>query len=163
MGAVISATPFTLRDQGGTPRTMGYFTLEFRNSYTPGGEVFDLSAYFRRVETILAPSPISGALMGIMVRKNETDFPGDARSGRLQLDGLASGISWSFASGSLLVGSGFASGAQLLSGAGLFAPAPLSGFIGVSVASGVTTGFHTELLSGVGTSGTRLNALIIGY
>jgi hypothetical protein len=84
MGAVISATVFTLKDELGVRRTEGIFLWEFQEGYVAGGIEVNLSAYFRRLESMSA-EPSSGA--GIeQVVPNQADIPNTtAASVRLQI------------------------------------------------------------------------------
>lgn len=56
---VLSATVYTTRDQAGTPRTEAWLTLEFTGNYVQGGQAFDLSPYFKRLDYVVA-QPVSG-------------------------------------------------------------------------------------------------------
>lgn len=63
-GKIVSALVFTKVDRSGTPRTEGWFTCEFEGAYDgdggyEGGNAFNLSPYFRRLEFVMA-QPVSG-------------------------------------------------------------------------------------------------------
>lgn len=73
MAAIISSYVYTLRDQGGNARTEGWFLWEFRDIYSAGGIVADLSSYFRFIEKIQT-TPASGVLQEITA-PSETDLP----------------------------------------------------------------------------------------
>ena len=168
MGTVVSAVVYTVKDNMGNPFTQGWFTVEFRDTgYTPGGEVFDYSAYIRRIEMLVA-NPISGSDNGMLVRPNATDFPMDAASARLVLDRMASsivalnisGIGIRIASGTLLTTSGIA-GVQ--SGFAVIGTL-FSGLIVATASGDVAVGsLRAELLSGVAVSGIRAITYVMGY
>ena len=62
--AVTSTLVYTLVDEAGNPRTEGWFTIDFTGNYEgpDGGQSFDLSPYFRRIEQILT-QPVSGTVL----------------------------------------------------------------------------------------------------
>lgn len=81
---IISSTVTTFVDRGGTPRTEGHLLLEFDDaSYQPGGEIFDLSSLFRRIEYMHLQAA-SGALY-YMPMNPGVDTPGGPISTRIQL------------------------------------------------------------------------------
>lgn len=64
---VLSATVYTLKDQAGNPRTEAWFTLEFTGAYQgdggyAGGQSFDLSPYFKRIDYVQT-APMSGSTL----------------------------------------------------------------------------------------------------
>ena len=91
MGAVISSLVFTVIDQGGNPRTLGWFLWEFQENYATGGITADLSAYMRRLEQVIC-NPASGALL-YTPRPNLATIPAAIQSGtpRIELFGSTSG------------------------------------------------------------------------
>ena len=82
-GWLVDSAKYTLRDNDGNWITEACFTFEFRGAYATGGLVCDFSRYFRRVEMLMA-SPGSGARY-YLPKPNDSDFPGDPRSGRVML------------------------------------------------------------------------------
>lgn len=156
MGNIISARIHTLKDEAGNPLVLGWLTLEFRGTgYMPGGEVFDLSTRFRRIEEVLA-NPASGAL-DYLPLANLADFPGDPRSGRLLLHYIGSGAVTVNTSGQNIT---------VLSGQ----LQPLSGY--TAVWSGQQTlqatawrpeAAFSEVRSGIAISGTRAKVFVLGY
>lgn len=161
MGVVISGITFTRRDINGNRFVEMWGIVEFNDllsGYRPGGESFDFATSgggMRRIERIMA-LPSSGALGGISVQPNYTDYPGPAGSGRITLaTPLISGVGIQIASGTQLFLSG-----QLLSG-------NISGQVRASLFSGAIAGevttVYRELLSGVSVSGVRANVIILGY
>lgn len=156
MATIISARIHTLKDEAGNPLTLGWLLVEFRDAgYLPGGEVLDLSTRFRRVEEVLL-NPASGALNYWPV-VNQADFPGDPRSGRLQLHYIGSAAVTVNTSGqNITVTSG--------------QDQPFSGE--TAVWSGQLTQQATawrpetalaELRSGIAVSGTRAKVFVLGY
>jgi len=84
MGSVISSLVNTFLDRSGNPQTTGSFLLEFTSAGIPaGGEVFDLSSYFRRIEYAHV-TPASGALV-YLPSVQGVDWPGSPLSGRITL------------------------------------------------------------------------------
>lgn len=84
--AIISSLVYTTVDEGGAPRTEGWFLYELTSGYLGGGLVFDVSSYFRRLERGLAnPASGTGAMIPVI---NEGDLPGNPASARLQLYGV---------------------------------------------------------------------------
>ena len=57
--AVLSATVYTTRDHAGNPRTEAWLTIEFTGNYVQGGQSFDLSPYFKRLDYVHT-QPVSG-------------------------------------------------------------------------------------------------------
>ena len=45
---------YTVRDEAGNPRTIGWFEVEFTGAYDAGGMSVDLSPYFRHISDIHA-------------------------------------------------------------------------------------------------------------
>ena len=84
MGAVISSLVFTVIDQGGNPRTLGWFLWEFQENYATGGITADLSAYMRRLEAVIC-NPASGALV-YTPRPNLATIPGAIASGTPRIE-----------------------------------------------------------------------------
>lgn len=56
---IISALVYTVVDHMGTPRTVGWLTLEFTGTLVGGGQAFDLSPYYRSLDRVV-PYPMSG-------------------------------------------------------------------------------------------------------
>jgi len=161
--AIISADVFSIRDISGNVRTEAWILFEFDDAeYNTGGEIIDLSPYFRRVEHVLA-NPLSGAF-DYVPRINAGDFPaGGANlgSGRLELLGVGSSSVTVNTSG---VGVEVVSGTQVLvlSGDRL---SPL--FSGSMVAQATSffpaDGVFAEIASGIAVSGTRAKLHVLGY
>lgn len=81
---VISSLVETLLDQGGAPRTYGYYLVEFTGQYLPGGIQIPLSGNFSRVERIMA-NVASGQIM-LDPAANNQDLPATTpESARLAL------------------------------------------------------------------------------
>lgn len=59
---VVSALVRTFLDQVGNRFTEGWITLELTGAYTVGGQAFDLSPYYRRIEHINAELMSGGQL-----------------------------------------------------------------------------------------------------
>lgn len=156
MGNIISARIHTLRDEAGNPLIQGWLLLEFRDAgYAPGGEVFDLSSRFRRIEEVMVDMA-SGAL-NYLPQVNQGDYPGDPRSGRLQL--------WYIGSGAVTVNTS-GQGIDVLSGQ----TQALSGVTGVWSGRYLTQATawrpeaaFSEVRSGLAISGTRAKVFVLGY
>lgn len=75
---VTSTLIFTRVDEAGTPRTEAWLTLDFSGSYAgdggyAGGQAFDLSPYFRRIEH-MELQPLSGATLRDVVSGGTREF-----------------------------------------------------------------------------------------
>jgi len=85
--AVISADVFQVRDVRGNVRTEAWILFEYTgSSYSAGGEIIDLSPYFRRVEHVHAT--ITSGEIEYIPEANAGDFPAAGlatASGRMQL------------------------------------------------------------------------------
>jgi len=153
MGAIISSLVSVRKDVGGNPFTEAWLLVEFRNQYVPGGEAIDLSSILRRVDQVVACTPASGALRDVLPRENQSDYPADARSGRLEIWQVpTSGVGISITSGTEMFLSG-----KFLSGT-------ISGQTFTVLISGRIAGqAFAEMLSGVQTSGARARIYVVGY
>lgn len=82
--SVISSLVETLYDEGGKPRTFGYYLVEFGGTYASGGVQIPLSGNFSRVEKIMA-RVASGQIM-LDPAANSQDMPAlTPQSARLAL------------------------------------------------------------------------------
>ena len=82
-GFILSESVYTLQDIARNQVVGGWFTVEFRQNYVTGGLVVDLSYRLRQIDIIIARA-MSGAYSS-SPKENDTDFPGDPRSGRIML------------------------------------------------------------------------------
>lgn len=155
---IVSSLVYTMQDIAGNKRTEGWFLCEYRDAtYSTGGEIVDLGAYFRHAE-VLQASPVSGAI-NLIPQINEADYPADGAalgSGRVQmLRPAASGLGGYIASG----WQPFLSG-TFLSGitSGLTLGILVSGAL--RIAGPVN---FEELTNGLAASGVRYRLHVVGY
>lgn len=165
MGVIVSSLLFTKADIAGVMWTEGWFVAEFRDTggassgvgYQGGGELFDLSAYYRNLQHWQA-LPLSG-VSAYRPEPNYTDVPtGFPGSARIRLMGLGiSGITVQILSGQQAFQSGAILSAQA---SGQIFLRALSGVLVGDVGTGAAP---TELLSGVAISGTRVLLHTMGF
>lgn len=165
MGVVVSSLLFTKADIAGVLWTEGWFVAEFRDTggatsglgYQGGGELFDLTAYYRRLEHWQA-LPLSG-VSAYRPEPNYTDVPtGFPGSARIRLMGMGiSGVVVNILSGQIAFQSGAILSAQVSGQVFLKA---LSGALQADVGTGTAP---TELVSGIAISGTRILLHTLGF
>lgn len=167
---IVSTLAFTKRDIMGNHWTEGWYTVEFQDAgYLGGGEAFDFTRHFKRIEAIMV-TPISGAHNN-RVQPNQADFPGNASGLRLQAFNLASavvvasGVGISLVSGTLLSlasNISMTNGGWTTSGNAFLTGGIVSGRIAAQLNLNAGVGF-TEVLSNTALSGQRALLHIIGY
>ena len=64
---------YTMKDEAGNPRTIGWFEVGFTGNYVTGGMSVDLSPYFRHISDIYA-RPASVANSNLDLVPDETTF-----------------------------------------------------------------------------------------
>lgn len=158
MAVIVSPIVVTTHDAAGNPYTELHGIVEYRDAgHLPTGEVFDMSAFLRRIE-YMSLTPISGALY-YQPRPVAGDYPGNAGSGRLTLYYMSSGIVTLNISGLPV---------QVLSGSIVSLASGMSnaasGRIGLTGSGAFNAGIDMmQILSGVAISGVRAYARILGY
>lgn len=75
---VVSSVVYSTRDRAGNPRTEAWLTLEFTGAYQGdgaygGGQSFDLSPYFKRIDYIVT-APMSGSTLRDLVSGASRQF-----------------------------------------------------------------------------------------
>lgn len=152
MAIVSTIDSFTVIDQAGTPRTTGWFDVEFRESYIADGIGVDLSPHFRVIRAITG-----WAVSGVYRVKPEPNLATLTTpvSTRIKLLEVASGnVSIQSGYGFVHIGSGQS---QPLSGLS----AVWSGYI--VIASGSMPAAQFGELRAIAISGTRVQIQVLGF